>query len=87
MVLTLSLLSLLLLEIMCGTIKPQKIQSLTITKPNLNKQQLVLVLGGTLFSLLSILKFVSLLWGILISRKILQSVDYSILLTFIFCCD
>lgn len=89
--LPLSLVSLLLLEIMCGTIKPQKIQSLTITMPNLNKKQLVLALGGALFALLSILKFVSLLWGILISvgiaclisRKILQSVDYSILLTFI----
>lgn len=40
-------------------------------------------MGGALFALLSILKFVSLLWGILISRKILQSIDYSILLTFI----
>lgn len=81
--LPLSLVSLLLLEIMCGTIKPQKIQSLTITMPDLNKKQLILALGGTLFALLSILKFISLLWGILISRKILQSIDYSILLTFI----
>lgn len=89
--LPLSLVSLLFLEIMCGTIKPQKIQSLTITMPDLNKKQLVLALGGALFALLSILKFVSLLWEILISlgiaclisRKILQSVDYSILLTFI----
>lgn len=89
--LPLSLVSLLLLEIMCGTIKPQKIQSLTITMPDLNKKQLVLALGRALFALLSILKFVSLLWVILISvgiaclisRKILQSVDYSILLTFI----
>ena len=49
MVLTLSLFSLLLLEIMCGTIKPQKIQSLTITMPDLNKKQLVLALGGAPF--------------------------------------
>lgn len=48
-------------------------------------------MGGALFALLSILKFGSLLGNILISvgiaclisRKILQSVDYSILLTFI----
>lgn len=45
----LSLVSLLLLEIMCGTIKPQKIQSLTITMPDLNKKQLVLALGGAPF--------------------------------------
>ena len=46
--LPLSLVSLLLLEIMCGTIKPQKIQSLTITMPDLNKKQLILALGGAL---------------------------------------
>ena len=47
--LPLSLVSLLLLEIMCGTIKPQKIQSLTITMPDLNKKQLILALGGAPF--------------------------------------
>ena len=77
--LPLSLVSLLLLEIMCGTIKPQKIQSLTITMPDLNKKQLILALGGALFALLSILKFVSLLWGILISVGIACLISRKIL--------
>ena len=56
-----------------------KIQSLTITMPDLNKKQLVLALGGALFALLSILKFVSLLWGILISVGIACLISRKIL--------
>ena len=63
MVLPLSLLSLLLLEIMCGTIKPQKIQSLTITMPNLNKKTAGFSLGRDAFCTISNLKICFLTMG------------------------
>lgn len=89
--LPLSLFSLVLLEAMCCIIKPQKIQRLTINMCSLNKKQLVMAIGGVIVALLSILKFISLLLGMvisvciacLISKKILKNIDYSILLTFI----
>ena len=61
--LPLSLVSLLLLEIMCGTIKPQKIQSLTITMPNLNKKTAGFSLGRGAFCTISNLKICFLTMG------------------------
>ena len=63
MVLPLSLLSLLLLEIMCGTIKPQKIQSLTIIMPNLNKKKAGFSLGRDAFCIIINLKICFLTMG------------------------
>ena len=61
--LPLSLVSLLLLEIMCGTIKPQKIQGLTITMPDLNKKTADFSLGRGAFCIISNLKICFLTMG------------------------